>query len=142
MTATPSGNILVCSVKFFSIYLGNKPQTPRLEHSLSAENVRNANGINNNFSTVPSPTASESSSSAGYSSNNPSINSEQSFNEDDEEENNDEDGWETDDFYESDDDILDSKKDSDVLHEVRMYLINVIYSFNRIFEIDIGNLCV
>lgn len=99
------------------IRLGNKPQTPRLEHSLSAENVRNANGFNNNFSTVPSPTASESSSSAGYSSNNPSINSEQSFNEDDEEENNDEDGWETDDFYESDDDVLDSKKDSDVMHE-------------------------
>ncbi|PIK60646.1 putative guanine nucleotide exchange factor DBS [Apostichopus japonicus] len=56
-------------------------QTTRLEPSISAENVANANGINNNITTVPSPTASESSSSAGYSSNNPSINSEQSFNE-------------------------------------------------------------
>lgn len=92
------------------VSVGTKQQTARLQHSLSAENV--TNGINNNFTTMPSPTASESSSSAGYSSNNPSINSEQSFNEEEEEE---EGGWETDeDFYASDDDLLDSKEDGDI----------------------------
>lgn len=100
---------------FCFVSVGTK-QTTRLEPSISAENVANANGINNNITTVPSPTASESSSSAGYSSNNPSINSEQSFNEEEPD-----DGWETeDDFYASDDEVLDGKEDGNVQEVCRL----------------------
>ncbi|XP_071838182.1 guanine nucleotide exchange factor DBS-like isoform X5 [Apostichopus japonicus] len=109
-------------------------QTTRLEPSISAENVANANGINNNITTVPSPTASESSSSAGYSSNNPSINSEQSFNEEEPD-----DGWETeDDFYASDDEVLDGKEDGNVQEQALTKQYVVIADYNKVDNTELS----